>query len=93
MNGTQANTGLYLGVYAGLGVSQSIAFMIASVLMSLGSLRSASVFHGNMLGRILRAPMWFFDTTPSGRIVNRFAKDGSENTIISLNFMLILGHL
>ena len=28
-----------------------------------------------MLRRILQAPMSFFDTTPVGRMVNRFAKD------------------
>jgi ABC-type multidrug transport system fused ATPase/permease subunit len=43
--------------------------------MALGTLRSASNLHIQMLGRILHAPMSFFDTTPVGRIVNRFAKD------------------
>merc|ERR1719187_1181897 len=31
--------------------------------------------HKNMLARIMMAPMSFFDTTPLGRVVNRFAKD------------------
>ena len=31
--------------------------------------------HNDMLIRLLRAPMWYFDTTPLGRIVNRFSKD------------------
>ena len=28
-----------------------------------------------MLQQIMHAPSWFFDTTPVGRIVNRFSKD------------------
>jgi ABC-type multidrug transport system fused ATPase/permease subunit len=31
--------------------------------------------HNKMLTAVLRSPMSFFDTTPLGRIVNRFAKD------------------
>jgi ABC-type multidrug transport system fused ATPase/permease subunit len=31
--------------------------------------------HNDMLERLMRAPMWYFDTTPLGRIVNRFSKD------------------
>lgn len=49
--------------------------MMASLTMALGTLRSASNLHFKMLARILHAPMSFFDTTPVGRIVNRFAKD------------------
>ena len=31
--------------------------------------------HWNILSGVLRAPMSFFDTTPIGRVINRFSKD------------------
>ena len=31
--------------------------------------------HWNILNGVLHAPMSFFDTTPIGRVINRFAKD------------------
>lgn len=31
--------------------------------------------HNEMLISLMKAPMWYFDTTPLGRIVNRFSKD------------------
>lgn len=33
------------------------------------------MLHDRMLGRVIRAPMSWFNTTPSGRIINRFSKD------------------
>jgi len=52
-----------------------IVILGGSIVMAYGTVNSASVLHYGMLKRILQAPMYFFDTTPIGRIVNRFAKD------------------
>ena len=39
-----------------------------------GSMQASRIMHQQLLSNILRVPMSFFDTTPIGRIVNRFAK-------------------
>uniref|UniRef100_A0A2C9GW86 Uncharacterized protein n=1 Tax=Anopheles farauti TaxID=69004 RepID=A0A2C9GW86_9DIPT len=38
-------------------------------------MKASRNLHDRMFGRILSAPMRFFDTNPSGRILNRFSKD------------------
>ena len=65
----------YLAVYGVLGLLQSLSIMVATVLLSVFTLRAATLLHSSMLMRILRSPMSFFDTTPLGRILNRFSKD------------------
>ncbi|OAT11924.1 ATPase [Blastomyces gilchristii SLH14081] len=68
-------TGQYIGVYAGLaGVQVFLTFAFSTILSVSGTNASRSMFHKAMT-RVLRAPMAFFDTTPMGRIVNRFSKD------------------
>lgn len=43
--------------------------------MSLGFIMSAREMHGILIVNVLRWPMEIFDTTPLGRILNRFSKD------------------
>lgn len=43
--------------------------------MQYTTLFASKSMHRTMLTKIMRSPMAFFDTTPLGRIVNRFAKD------------------
>ncbi|KAF9932405.1 hypothetical protein FBU30_008257 [Linnemannia zychae] len=38
-------------------------------------IRACKILHESLLDRVLRLPMSFFDTTPIGRIVNRFSSD------------------
>lgn len=68
-------TGTYIGVYAGLGAVQAILmFCFALSLTLLGTTASKRMLSRAMT-RVLRAPMSFFDTTPLGRITNRFSRD------------------
>ncbi|XP_048361642.1 ATP-binding cassette sub-family C member 2 [Sphaerodactylus townsendi] len=64
-----------VGVYGALGVGQAIFLVVGSFVASRGAIRASRILHKQLLSNILRAPMSFFDTTPTGRIVNRFAKD------------------
>ncbi|NWV75884.1 MRP2 protein, partial [Dasyornis broadbenti] len=49
--------------------------LFATMLSAHGAMRASRIMHQQLLSNILRVPMSFFDTTPTGRIVNRFAKD------------------
>ncbi|KAK2853475.1 hypothetical protein Q5P01_006136 [Channa striata] len=42
------------------------------------TLNAACKLHDTMFRKIIASPMSFFDTTPTGRILNRFAKDQEE---------------
>lgn len=66
---------MYLGVYGALGLALGISIMVGTVVMSLAMLKAAFAMHNIMLSHVLKSPMSFFDTTPLGRIVNRFSKD------------------
>ena len=65
----------YLAVYGVLGLLQALGIMVAVSCVMIGTLLASSKLHETMLNRILHSPMSFFDTTPLGRILNRFSKD------------------
>ncbi|XP_063262505.1 ATP-binding cassette sub-family C member 2 [Prinia subflava] len=66
---------LRIGVFGALGIAQGLFLLFATTLSARGCMRASRLMHQQLLSNILRAPMSFFDTTPTGRIVNRFAKD------------------
>ena len=54
----------------------------------LGLLISKNL-HNRMLKKISRAPLQFFDSNPSGRIINRFSKDTSiADSNLPLQFLI-----
>ncbi|XP_041372529.1 multidrug resistance-associated protein 1-like [Gigantopelta aegis] len=71
----QNKNAMYLGVYGGLGLTQAVIVLLYSVLASTRMVQAARNLHKSMLANIMRSPMMFFDTTPIGRILNRFSRD------------------
>lgn len=67
--------GEWIGIYAGLGGSQAISQFLFAVSISIFGTRASRLLFNRAVKRVLRAPMSFFDTTPLGRITNRFSKD------------------
>ena len=48
---------------------------LSDVFIAIGYVGASRRLHLGMLRTSLRAPMMFFDATPVGRLMNRFAKD------------------
>ena len=69
------NEGAYIGIYAMLGFLQALFMFTFSTLLSTAGTTASKVMLQRAMTRVLRAPMAFFDTTPLGRITNRFSKD------------------
>ena len=67
--------GYYLSIFSVLGFSQAFFAVFAYLFLVLATIKGSSTIHSKMLTNILRSPMSFFDTTPLGRILNRFSKD------------------
>ncbi|KAK9911303.1 hypothetical protein M0R45_035220 [Rubus argutus] len=64
-------------VYILLAVGSSLCVLLRSLLVAVAGLATAQKRFTNMLHSILRAPMAFFDSTPTGRILNRASTDQS----------------
>lgn len=73
---------VFSSIYIGLGLLQLLFAIVSSFSVALGGVRAASTLHDNSARRILYAPVSFFDTNPTGRILNRFSKD--QDTLDSL---------
>ncbi|KAJ8669276.1 hypothetical protein QAD02_000535, partial [Eretmocerus hayati] len=65
----------YLYIYTALVGSVLIAVLARSFLFFSVAMRCSQRLHDRMFGSLIRASMHFFDTNPSGVILNRFSKD------------------
>uniref|UniRef100_A0AAR2JY90 ATP-binding cassette, sub-family C (CFTR/MRP), member 3 n=1 Tax=Pygocentrus nattereri TaxID=42514 RepID=A0AAR2JY90_PYGNA len=64
-----------VGVYAALGITQGFLVMSSTFTLALGKIQAACKLHQSLLDNKFHTPQAFFDTTPIGRIINRFSKD------------------
>jgi len=54
----------------------TVMFVLLHALLSAcSSVNASQILHDDMLSSILRSPLLFFDTTPIGRVLNRFSRD------------------
>lgn len=65
----------FLLILALLGTSAAMLTFIRTFYTAQRGVRAASAIHNQLLKGVLKAPMSFFERTPSGRILNRFGKD------------------
>nr|AAL85711.1 ABC transporter ABCC.8 [Dictyostelium discoideum] len=65
----------YLSIYVAFSCGTIAATFLRSFSMVFGSIKGSKLFHEKMFKAVILSPMSFFDTTPIGRILNRFSKD------------------
>ncbi|KAF4318411.1 hypothetical protein BBO99_00002840 [Phytophthora kernoviae] len=76
---TGASLTFYLSIYAYLGLSTIVLGFAGDLCCRYAGLSASKRIHHILLHHIVKGTMRFFDTTPVGRILNRFSND--MNTI------------
>ncbi|KAI9463348.1 ABC transporter [Lactarius psammicola] len=71
----QRPQGFYMGIYAALNVGQALATFLNGITVAFIVYSASRRMHDNAITRVMLSPMSFFETTPVGRIMNRFSKD------------------
>ncbi|KAL2345413.1 hypothetical protein Fmac_006698 [Flemingia macrophylla] len=76
------NPSMFISIYAIIAVVSVILVATRSYLFTLLGLKTAQTLFTQMLNCILHAPMSFFDTTPSGRILSRASTDQTSVDVL-----------
>ncbi|XP_054166166.1 ATP-binding cassette sub-family C member 4-like [Oppia nitens] len=72
---TDDNENQYIYVYTGLIVCLYVTSLLATVTFYMMCMRASIILYKRIFSTLLRAPIHVFESSPAGRILNRFAKD------------------
>ncbi|KAJ3097648.1 hypothetical protein HDU96_000305 [Phlyctochytrium bullatum] len=89
----------YLHVYIAWGFIQVVTALASAMTFAFAGITAAQRLHDRSLAKVFRASTEYFDTTPLGRILNRFSKDvdsldslvPESSRMVTYTFSLILG--
>ena len=65
----------YITIFAILVAASGVLLCVRDTVLAFAELKASSALHNQMLQSLFRAPVSFFDSTPQGRIINRFSAD------------------
>jgi ATP-binding cassette subfamily C (CFTR/MRP) protein 1 len=73
--GGNPHVGKYIGIYFAFGVGSAALVVVQTLILWIFcSIEASRKLHERMAHAIFRSPMSFFETTPAGRILNRFSR-------------------
>ncbi|CAH1759675.1 12248_t:CDS:10 [Entrophospora sp. SA101] len=75
IRGDNHDVDYYFNIYVLITMASVVLGIMRFLWLYYGSLRASRNLYEQLLHRVIRAPLRFFDTTPVGRILNRFSKD------------------
>ena len=81
----------YLGVYLGISLLAWLVGTVRYFAVFVASIRASKVLFEDLAFAVLRAPLRWLDTTPTGRILNRFTADFNmldSRISMDISFML-----
>ncbi|MBA0652895.1 hypothetical protein Goklo_020119 [Gossypium klotzschianum] len=81
------NPSVFISVYAIIAAISVVLIVFRAFFVTIMGLKTAQIFFRQILQSILHAPMSFFDTTPSGRILSRASTD-QTNVDIFVPFVM-----
>ncbi|KAL2818465.1 P-loop containing nucleoside triphosphate hydrolase protein [Aspergillus cavernicola] len=89
-----SGTGKFIGIYLALGLGSSLLVILQNLILWIFcSIEASRKLHERMAFSIFRSPMRFFETTPSGRILNRFSSDIYRiDEVLARTFNMLFGN-